>query len=133
MEEQKSQEQTEAPGLVDVFNGYEGAPTKEEIEQLKVQHNEVFVSGFGPEDLYVWRALTRPEYRQLQELLQNPERPIDQFQYEELLCDMCVLWKADKRTWAEGKAGTPGTLSEQIMQNSNFLPPAAASVLVAKL
>jgi len=117
--------------LQGVLKGFEGAPAQEQIEQWKAQHGEVFVSGFSPEELFVWRPLSRGEYIALQDSAHKGE--MNQFQIEEHICDLCVLWKSDKKSWQAGKGGTPQTLSEQIMTNSNFLSPAAASTLVAKL
>lgn len=126
-----------APGetLKDVLSKYEGAPSQEQIDSWKTQFGEVFVSGFSETDLYIWRPLGRQEYRQLQAATQDPQNQIDQFRYEEMVCEQCVVWKSNKSftTWQNGKAGTCSTLLEQIMQNSNFMTPQAASMLVAKL
>jgi hypothetical protein len=120
-------------GLTDFLSAFPNAPSAEQIEQWKVQHGEVFVSGFSEIELFVWRPLTRPEWIRLQMLAASPEAQMDQYKFEEAICNMCVLWKAQEKTWDQGKAGTVSTLQEQIMQQSNFLTPQAASMLVAKL
>lgn len=111
-----------------------GGPSQAEIEQLKEQYKEVFISGFSETELYVWRPLMRSEYRNLQLQLNNPERPMDQLQYEEQICAACVLWpKQSAADFAQAKGGTASSLAEQIMQNSNFFNPQQVSMLVQKL
>jgi len=132
-EEEKTPEQEKAAELPTMLKGLEGAPSTEQIETWKAQHGDVFVSGFSEQELFVWRTITRPEFVQLQQAAADPQAGIDQFRFEELVCNTCTLWKSVKTDWNTGKAGTPATLHEQIMQNSNFMPPQMASMLVAKL
>ena len=110
-----------------------GAPSQEQIEQWKAQFGEVFVSGFSEEELFIWKPVNRAEWIELQKIAGNPDKPITQFEFEELVCDSCILWKSVTCSWDKGKAGTPGSLQEQILQNSNFLSPQGAQLLVAKL
>lgn len=132
-EESKTKEEQQEQQLPHILRQHPNAPSQDQIDQWKALHGDVMVSGFSETELYVWRPLTRPEYVHIQDMAQNPESGMNQYKLEELICDTCVLWKSTDRSWSEGKAGTPQTLSEQIMQNSNFLSPAAASMLVAKL
>lgn len=111
-----------------------GGPGEAQIERWKAQFGDVLVTAFDPRRIFVWRTLTRREYRQMQAMLQTPEAKIDQFDYEEMLVKTCVLWPAlDEKSFADGKGGTPSTLAEQIMQNSDFFNPVQASALVMKL
>jgi hypothetical protein len=119
--------------LQSILSKYEGSPSQEQIEKWKLTHGDVFVSGFSETELFVWRSLKRQEWIKLQSLVSNPDNNINQFKFEEMVCEQCVLWKSDKNSWEDGKAGTTTSLHEQIMQNSNFLNPQAASMLVAKL
>jgi len=119
--------------LQGLLTAFPSAPNKEQIDAWKSRYRDIFVSGFSDSEIYIWRAITRPEYVQVQRQLQEPNSPIDQFKLEEMVCETCVLWKSVDVSWTEGKAGTPNALSEQIMQNSNFLSPQAASMLVIKL
>jgi hypothetical protein len=132
-QEESKEELNQEPQLADMLKQLEGAPSQEQIEQWKVQHSEVFVSGFSPTELFVWRPIMRPEYLQLQVIAADPEAGMTQPKFEEAVCTTCVLYSSIGTEWASGKAGTPQTLSEQIMGNSNFLSPGAASMLVAKL
>ena len=130
MSEQKEEKKDSLQSYLQAFTG---SPTQEQIDAWKTQYGEVFVSGFSENELYVWRAVTRPEWVSLQSLINNPEAKMTQYKFEEMLCDVCVLWKSVTKSWSDGKAGTASSLHEQILQNSNFLSPQAASYLVAKL
>ena len=111
-----------------------GGPNQEQIDAWKVQHGNVFVSGFSQNEMYVWRPLLRSEYRDLQLAMADDNIGMDQLQYEELLCATCVLWPTvDPEYFAKGKGGTASTLSEQIMQGSNFMNPAQLVQFVAPL
>jgi len=127
------QQEQKKDSLQSYLQSFKGSPTQEQIDKWKVQYGEVFVSGFSENELYVWRAITRPEWVDLQSLTNNPEAKMTQYKFEEMLCDICVLWKSVSKSWVEGKAGTASSLHEQILQNSNFLSAQAASYLVAKL
>ena len=112
---------------------FEGAPDQATLDAWKAKHKDIFVSGFSEAEVYIWRTITRPEYIKIQQEIQQPGAAIDQYKFEELVCEACVLWKSTKESWAEGKAGTPNVLAEQIMLNSNFLNPQHASLMVVKL
>ena len=130
--EQTPEEQM-AANLQNMLKQFPGAPDQAQIAAWKKQHGDVFVSGFSEKEIYLWRTITRPEYIKVQQELQAPGQPVDQFKMEESVCEVCVLWKSTTASWAEGKAGTPNALAEQIMQNSNFLAPQQASMLVVRL
>jgi hypothetical protein len=132
-DQEERKEESDISSLPAALKAFSGAPTQEQIEQWKIQFNEVFVSGFSDTELFVWRPLTRPEWVKLQTVVSNPEAQVDQYKFEEMVCDACVLWKSVEKNWEQGKAGTPTSLQEQILQNSNFFSPQAASLLVAKL
>ena len=134
-ESKKEEEKKEEPGqdLSAALKDFDHSPDQEQIEAWKAQYGDVFVSGFSPAEIFVWRAISRPEWVNLQETAADPEARVDQFRFEEMVCETCVLWKSVKVSWQDGKAGTPSSLQEQILQNSNFLTPQAASMLVQKL
>jgi hypothetical protein len=131
--EQQEAPQPERPNISDVFKSFKDGPSSDQIDKWKGEFGEVYVSGFSEDELYLWRPLARPEYVELQSALQDPQQPMSTFQFEEAICERCVLWSSKVTSWGTGKAGTPAILSDQIMQNSNFLPPQAALMLVAKL
>lgn len=112
-----------------------GGPSQSQVEQWKQQHGEVFVSAFGETEVYLWRSLKRSEYKELQREMADPEKKMDQFGYEEAICEKCTLWpKITKAyfTHETMKGGTATTLAEQIFQNSNFMTP-QMPVFIAKL
>lgn len=111
-----------------------GGPSSAEIDTWKAQYGEVFVSAFSREEVYVWRPLRRNEFRSLQLDMANPEKRMDQFDYEEAIAITCTLWpKLSSEYFAKGKGGTATSLTEQIMQNSNFFTPQQAAAFVMKL
>ncbi len=117
--------------LKDFLHAIPGAPTDEQIEQWKAQFGEVFVSGFDEKLIFVFRPLRRSEHRELQMKLADESVGLDQLGYEELVCDKCLLWPATY-DW-EKAGGIASSLSEQVYQNSHFLSPQAASMLVMRL
>ena len=124
----------QVPPIADVLKKLPDAPPQSQIDQWKNQFGDVFVSGFSETEIYVWRALNRLEYKQLQAQLTDPEARVDELRYQEQICERCVLWpKLDPQYWAISKAGTPSTLAEQVMLQSNFVAPNIAAMLVAKL
>lgn len=126
-------EEQKKDSLQSYLSAFQGSPSQEQIEKWKVQHGEIFVSGFSETELYIWRPITRPEWVQFQSLFSNPEAKMTQFKFEEMICEKCILWKSVSLSFENGKAGTASSLHEQILQNSNFLSAQAAAYLVAKL
>jgi hypothetical protein len=127
----QEKKEEEVNSLADMLKQCQGAPSEEQIEQWKTQFNEVFASGFSEEEMFVWRPISRQEWINLQTYA--TEQGFTQYKLEETVCEMCVLWRSTTHPWHEGKAGTASTLYEQVLQNSNFCSPQAASMLVAKL
>lgn len=131
----KEQETGRPPDLVSYLSKLPGAPSKEKIEAWKLEHGEVMVSGFDEDELFVFRPLSRREHTTLQKKLRTKteagEPIMDEFQYEEEVVSTCILWSSVADITSKG--GTISTLSEQIMQNSNFTSPQLASMLVMKL
>lgn len=131
--EEKKQEEKKEPGLADILKAHPGAPSQEEIEGWKATFGDIYVSGFSETELFVWRSITRPEWVNLQTFAADPENKVNNFGFEILVCKTCILWTSVSVPLDKGKAGTPSALQEQILQNSNFLTPQAAAMLVAKL
>ena len=130
-EEPKLEEKKdEKKSLKDYLQELPGAPSNEEIEVWKTQFGGVFMAGFSETEIFVFRSLRRSEHRSLQLKLSEVD-PIDELTYQEMVCDTCKLWPA-KVDW-EAAGGLATSLSEQIYQNSHFLSPQAASLLVVKL
>ena len=107
-------------------------PTEQQKEAWKAEFGEIFVSGFSEKELFIWRPINRTEWSEMHSFIAGSETQLSELDIEEYVCEKCVLWPKDYN-WGKGKAGTAHTLHEQIMSNSNFLSPAAAMTLVAKL
>jgi hypothetical protein len=90
---------------------------KREIEQLikkfKEQYEEIYVTSFGDED-YVWRALGRHDYREIQRLAEN-----EQDAYERI-CNAAVLYPKVDFSSYQMKAYIPDQLAPQILEMSGF-------------
>ena len=133
---QPEEQSPEAPNLVKLLEEFDGSPGAAEIEKWKQQFGEVFVSGFSETEMFLWRPLNRKEYVGLQKKMRTPvqeeEQQFTDLDFEEAVVGCCLLWGSDEKI-LKSKGGSVSTLSEQIMTNSNFMAPAMASVLVAKL
>jgi len=141
MNEEQATVEEKAKDPLEFIYALEGAPDKKQIDDWKVKFGAVYFSGFSEEEIFIWRAITRAEYKKLQiesqkiaEMKDQVEAANAQMTSEESIVAMCLLWP--KKTVEElvaDKGGTVPTLLEQIMQNSNFMSPQQASMLVVKL
>lgn len=132
MEPEETPQEPANPGQA--LFAFPGAPTKDQVEGWKQEHGEVFCSGFSMDELFVFRPLKRHEFVELQVLVAQAQGSISQFEIEDTTVKKCLLWSTPAGTKAlEVKAGTMSTLHEQVLQNSNFVNPSMASVLVVKL
>lgn len=144
-EELKEQESVleEEKGIKDYLDEIPGRPSPQQVEEWKAEFGDIFVSGFSEEEMYIWRPVQRREWVRLQtdfqeaalkaQEAQDPSMMPTQFDIEEELLDLCLIWKSKEVEWAKSKGGTVSSLYEQIMQKSNFVNPQGASLLVAKL
>ncbi|WP_422661746.1 hypothetical protein ACK8P5_25670 (plasmid) [Paenibacillus sp. EC2-1] len=103
---------------------FPGGPLESEKNSWKKQFegdgHEVFSSPAGG-DMFVWRTMSRVEYRSLMALPNT-----DPLQREEIICEICVLFPYDYNfsTMSARKAGVPSVLAEAIMKESAFDKPA---------
>jgi arylsulfatase A-like enzyme len=118
-------EQSYAEKLKELLSEFPNHPDESVIESWKQSHSDVFCSALSETELFVFRALTRQEHRELQAAAETDE------DYEDGAVRACLLWASIDNL--DQKAGTLPTLLEQIMQNSNFMPPQLAGSLVVKL
>ena len=98
-------------------------PSRQEVEEWKDKYGEsIYFTPFANGTVYVWRALDRPEYREI--LRMNDINMLDR---EEVITDKCVLYPRNF-SCAElkhGSAGVPSILSEYIMDKSGFVAQSA--------
>jgi hypothetical protein len=123
--EDQGQEKTFAQKLKELLAEFPNHPDESVIEAWKTDHGDVFCSALSETELFVFRALSRKEHREIQASAESED------DYELGVVSTCLLWKSVADL--EQKGGTLPTLLEQIMQNSNFMPPQLAGQLVVKL
>jgi len=118
-----------ADKLRDLLADFPNAPSADQIESMKSIHGDVFLSALSDDEVFLFRSLTRKEHRDLN--TKAAQGIIPQESFEEEVLKVCLLWQSIKNL--DTKAGTIPSLFEQVMQNSNFLPPQVLSQLVTKL
>lgn len=133
---EQTAETTPAQDLANHLASYPGAPNSQQIESWKQQYGDIYCSGFSDNELFIFRPLNRREYVSLQKELNTPptqanQEPMNNFDFEEKVAKACLLWSSVNNL--DSKGGTLSTLSEQVMQNSNFTNPQLAAALVVKL
>lgn len=131
-EERKQQFVT---SLLAALQKFENAPTKEQIENWK-KHFEVFATGLDDSEIYLWRPISRGEYKskkkELQDQSQAAQKPVEDGVFEEAIVQICLLWSSAPEA-LQKKAGSYEVLFEQIMLNSNFINAQMAAQMVIKL
>ena len=133
---QEKMEQERVSQIKALLDNFEKAPTVAQVDQWKAIHGEVLMSALSETELYLFRPVRRFEYRQIQQemtKLQESGQQVDESSYQEMLCQLVVLWKSEDTEWSKTKAGTLTTLTEQVHQHSNFYSAQTASMLVIKL
>ena len=129
---EEHEEETRQNVITNALSQFPNGPTQEMIEEWKATYGEIFASGFSDTELFVFRPVFRQEWLVLQEQVQKNEAMTEpKFQTE--VCDLCILWRSSKQPWDKTKAGTVAALYEMIMQNSNFVSPQTAAMLVVRL
>lgn len=149
-EEQEITEEDKPKTFLDVIKDFPNAPNQAIVDEWKAKYGDIYFSGFSETECYLWRALTRREYRQMQidaQIVASKKEPQNQaelearikenidatFEQEEEVVSRCLLWPKLTVEELNFKAGTVTTLLEQIMQNSNFVTPQQAAALVVKI
>lgn len=125
-----SQENAEIPAPPLDLNEelWEGGPTYGDIEAWKQQYKDVYVTSVTPDTHYVWRTLTRFEYRRL---VKNIEQQMSTGQVsqaeanmnnEESIAEMCILFpKVTRQDLAGEMAGLASIISQEVMETSAFV------------
>lgn len=151
--ETTDEQEPAAPDLKSLLADLPNAPDQSIIDGWKVKYGNVFMSGFDETEIYIWRVLNRAEYKQMQidqqiqamgtQLGENASKEevaakvtasvTGDYAREDKLVSACLLWPKLTVEELSVKAGTIPSLLEEIVQNSNFLTPQQASMLVIKL
>lgn len=117
---------------------FKDAPSQEQIALWKQTFGEVFMLALSEEEVYIWRALKRSEYKQMintiSEMTQKNAGVNPDDWVEERMVEKCVLWPHISPEYATfSKAGNIPTLAAMIRESSNFISPQVAVRLVRKL
>ena len=101
--------------------------TVEKIDELKAKHGKIFRVVVGGE-VFVYRYLTRAEFRELQKLAKpdigpegnpivNADKALDM---EEAMVRKCIVWP-ENYSIDNGQAGVPSMLANYISNSSGFI------------
>jgi hypothetical protein len=96
---------------------FEGGPTMKTVEEWKQLYGQIYMTEVTDEDVFIWRVLNRREFKEIMKL-----ENADAMYREERICEKCILWPEGYifTKMADGKAGVPTVLSEQVMDKSGF-------------
>ena len=107
---------------------WEDGPTFGQVNALKEEHGDIYVTEYSPGKYVMWRTLTRFEYRRL---VKNLEQALSTGQVsqaeanmnnEEAIAEMCIVWPGYSRSApAESMAGLASTIAQQVMEASAFV------------
>lgn len=107
---------------------FDGGPLVGQVVEWKKQHGAVYVTSFDFDQHYVWRPITRFEYRRLVKLLEQTvaSGSITQAEAnmnnEEAICELCILWPKIARPEMAGEmAGVASIISQEVMEASAFV------------
>lgn len=107
---------------------FDNGPTVGEIIEWKKMHGNVYVTSFDLDQHYVWRPITRFEYRRLvkqmeQAIASNQVTQAEaNMNNEEAMCELCILWPKLPRSEMSGEmAGVASIISQEIMEASAFV------------
>ena len=104
--------------ILDAIQGMPNAPGRHEIEAWQGQFGVVYVSSVSGSDIYLWRTISRNEYKQMARsgALNEEQRA------EESIVRKCLLFPSAKdRFMIESPAGVIRTINTQILYQSGFV------------
>lgn len=127
-EEGEEKEEERQDPVMQVWGENEQKPSDQRIEEWKNRHGDIYMIALDELEHFVFRPLSRHEYKQLLTAVQNEQLFMEQ------VVQKCTLWPTITPEWlTAGKGGTVPTLHGVIMESSNFLAPEIAMTLVRKL
>lgn len=96
-------------------------PTRMEVEEWKERYGGIYFVPFEG-DPFVFRVLTRPEYREI-----IRDQTLTALDREEMFTEKCVLFPRNftVEKMLKSRAGIPSLLSEMIMDKSGFVAQSA--------
>jgi len=96
---------------------FENGPTNAMVSRWKKLHKNVYMTKFDEASIFLWRPLTRAEWRRI-----SANQSTDQLYKEEQICETTVIWpKWDSITQrTQGLAGVPSAIADQVISKSGF-------------
>lgn len=141
-EEQEEKELSPLEQIAEVLaaSGMEDAPTLEILQAWKRHHKNIRTLTVAPDAIFIFRTLTRSEYRRIMSLPESIRRANEKAdedeirsQMEDEICSTAVLFPKNIVELTEQYGGLSKTLSDQITIESYFIPAEIASAFVTKL
>jgi hypothetical protein len=128
--------------VMNLFNKREDKPSKADREFWAEQYgkNACKIAAYGDDDVYIYRHLTRGEWKKLREVMRKLQNggESDNEELTERLKERVVmgaiLWPKLSENWLENsKAGVIDALYESIMLHSNFVTPQQAILFTTEM
>ncbi len=107
---------------------WDGGPKVGQVQEWKKKYNSIYVTAVTADVFVVWRTLSRPEYREYMEQVEEITRTgqvapsMAQMMVEETISDICMLFPTYQAAMEDGGlAGLPATISQQCLEASGFV------------
>ena len=97
------------------------APTAEQIAELKAKHGPLFKAVYPGSDTFLFRAITRAEYKDVVAVLETVDPRLRPELHDENVVKVGVVWpKLETDFFSTCPAGQVPNLALQIMEKSGF-------------
>lgn len=107
---------------------WDGGPKVGKVQKWKKEHKSIYVTAVTADVFVIWRTLSRPEYREYMEQVEEVTRTgqvapsMAQMMVEETISDICMLFPTYEDAMEDGGlAGLPATISQQCLEASGFV------------
>lgn len=104
-----------------------GGPTIAMLNKWKDKYGKVYATEFLG-DFYIWRTLTRQEYKMLAKNLETAiangdSQHMASLENEDAVAELCIIYpKYDRNTASGSMAGVATSIASQVMEASGFTP-----------
>ena len=135
-EERAVEEAQKEKTALDIIKEFKDGPSDEQVEQWKTMfgENNIFASMYSEDELYVYRPITRTEWKSIMMDLAKAPQDKRASVNEEMVVQRCMLFpQFDIDFKAGSKAGTISSIYTQILIVSNFMNDAVLEQLIVKL
>lgn len=119
--------------LVEILKDFENTPDEVQLQEWKEVHGSFYMSSVSGDDLFIWKAIKRQEYKTLfasmSQVADNKQNMLEEF-----LVRRCLLWPKATPDWMQNtKAGVVTTLFRQIYFKSGFISDDQAMSMIEKV